>query len=1038
MPLYKKSFLQSLIFLLIFLVNIFSVAAQPSQIIFKHYSVAEGFSSNEAFDITNSSEGLIWISSGDGLARYDSKSFKFYRHDNNDTNTISHNYCSALQTDKRNWIWVVADDDLDIFDPATEIFHHVKLAGKKGENAQLKPKTFYYDQEKDIMWVGTLNGLYFSKAGSFVLQSAATISADTTFFTTPILTINPDNNDWLWLTSTNKIIKFHTKTGATQHFSIPPIVSGNQNNGNIYIASSYLDRNSILWMGTVYLGLFSFNTNTLQFEQYTYQDIRKQQNTIFSITQTVSSNLEDVLFVGATELGFAAFNTQKKQFTSYYSPFYNTSLGIKGDVYGLHNFDNKLWIGSSTGLHCYDFSLQLFEKKDFSNIANGISLLPTEHLNVERNNKGIDERLWFFVPYKNAYIYHLLKDSISPIPSKLTKYTSVGTGIFSAYIDSKNILWLATNLYGLIGYDIKKDTIYFTEKKYFHKNLEWVHHFYEDNLSNLWVCTYNGLYVMNSSRKEVTSVSVVNNLVSQNKISKRIVGITQDENGIIWLTADYSNTKNAGIIKFDPQKNTASIVYKEAVTNVGNNPAVDIRDICSNKKGKIFVSFRNQNIFWFHSNEKDSITLFELGRKQGLNSAAIDRLLSDSSGNLWCSNSFGIAQYITNQNSFSNYALAQYELNTTNNPFIYISPNSGKFYIGQSNGFLLFNSANNRNDISTTNLLFNNLEINNTSYPHKISDGDQLLLNYQQDMISIEFALLSYSNSDENTYGWMLEGLETEWNISKNNVATYNHLSPGRYRLLVKAANSNGDWKTTPIELYFTITPPFYATWWFRIMCALLLAGGIWAIVQRRFNRIKNKFALQNQIASDLHDEIGSTLTSINILSNVTQQAMGQEPRQAKEMLQQISNQSKTIQQNMSDIVWSIRSDNDKIENLVARIREFAAQTLEPLQIDTMIDADDVMVAKILPMQYRKDMLLICKEAINNIARHANATTANIVFSTKKNDISVIITDNGKWKGLNSGTGTKTMQERANALGGNLTIEALDTGTTVFLSLPLP
>jgi signal transduction histidine kinase len=305
-------------------------------------------------------------------------------------------------------------------------------------------------------------------------------------------------------------------------------------------------------------------------------------------------------------------------------------------------------------------------------------------------------------------------------------------------------------------------------------------------------------------------------------------------------------------------------------------------------------------------------------------------------------------------------------------------------------------------------------------------------------MISIDFALLSYTNANENTYSWMLKGLEKEWNVSKNNIATYNHLMPGMYTLLVKAANSNGDWKTTPIKLYITITPPFYATWWFRILCILVTAGILFWIVQRRINSLKEKHQLRNRIASDLHDEIGSTLTSINILSNVSQQAMEHQPQQAKELLQQISSQSKNIQQNMSDIVWSIRPDNEKIENLVVRIREYAAQTLEPLNINTVIEADDTLIARILPMQYRKDILLICKEAINNIAKHADALSVKILLSNGKNKISLTVTDDGKWKGNNSGTGTKSMQERARALGGNITFTITDAGTQLQLVIPIP
>lgn len=1009
--------------------------SQPAQIIFKHYGVAEGFNSNEAMSIVQTRDGLIWISSADGLIRFDSKTFKYYRHSNADTNSIAHNYCRAMKLDKHERIWIVVNDGLDIFDPTTETFNHVQLAGTA---EAVKPKTFYYDKIKDVMWVGTQQGLYFARNSSKgKLQNASRISRDTTLATKNILTITPGGKDCLWITSINKIIKFNTTTGATENYVVPPVVNGYNNAGNVYIISSYLDKKETLWMGTASLGLFSFNTHSKQFDQYTYRDIKKEDNTIFSITQTNLPGQEDILFMGASGFGFAAFNMENKRFTSYSSGTYNTSLGIKGNAYGLYCYDNKLWIGSSTGLHCYDYSLQLFDKKDLTAIAGGATLLPVQQMTVERNSTARDERLWLFIPYKDAYIYDLVNEKILPVPQAIKKYTATDAGIFSMFIDSKNILWLGTNAYGLVGYDINKKTL-LTEKQYFYKSRDWVQQFFEDSRGNLWFCTYNGLFVLDTNRKNVQPVAAVNNLIKSQGLAKSIVSITEDEYGKLWLTADFSGKRNAAIIKLDVQKNSASIIYNEQQTTNSNQNPVDLREILSNKKGKIFVVFRSDNIAWFNSNSTGKITLNELGRAQGLNNAVIDQLLTDAAGNIWCSNAFGVAQYKISQQTFNHYNFTSYELNATNNPSIYISPNTGNFYIGQSNSFLLFNYKANSNNIKITNLLFNELKIYNNVYPKKIKDGDKITLSYKEDMISIEFALLSYSNAHDNTYSWKLEGLEKEWNVSKNNIAIYNHLKPGNYTLLVKAANSNGDWTSVPVKLHIVITPPFYATWWFRLVVILLIAALVWWLVQRRISRIKEKFALRNRIASDLHDEIGSTLTSINILSTVSQQAMDNEPQQAKELLQQISSQSKTIQQNMSDIVWSIRPDNEKMENLIVRIREYVAQTLEPLNIDTVIEADDWLIDTSLPMQYRKDILLICKEAINNIAKHSGASAATIVFRYEKNKMFVTISDNGRWKKRQAGTGTKTMQERAVTLGGHLTIDATGSGSVISLAVPLP
>lgn len=221
----------------------------------------------------------------------------------------------------------------------------------------------------------------------------------------------------------------------------------------------------------------------------------------------------------------------------------------------------------------------------------------------------------------------------------------------------------------------------------------------------------------------------------------------------------------------------------------------------------------------------------------------------------------------------------------------------------------------------------------------------------------------------------------------------------------------------------------------------LLLIFGIFNRYQLK-KKLEQQTALltiRNNISKDLHDEVGSTLTSINILSNVSQQAIDVNAAEAKKMLQKIATQSKTIQQNMSDIVWSIQPNNEKIENLAVRMREFATQTLEPLQINLLFEVDEELHKTSLPIEYRKEILLIYKEALTNICKHANANTVKINFNkTTKTSAELIITDNGTWKGETSGTGLRSMKDRALAINSELKIEHQNTGTELHLLVNLP
>jgi signal transduction histidine kinase/streptogramin lyase len=1016
-------------------------AALANKLFFDHFGLEAGFRSREAMDIVTTPNGMVWVSSNDGLARFDSKRFKFYKHIDGDTFSLANNYCQALATDKRGLIWVQSDDHLDVFNPTTERFSHITLSDGKGGKLLVYPRKFVYDSVSDIMWIGTSKGLYFSKNGSLDLQSAGQLSGEKLLTSSPIGAMATDGADYLWVTISHQVIKLNTRNGKTQKFSLPAKVDGYLNDpNNTHFLSAYLDSNKILWLGTWVNGLISFDTQNNIFHQYCFRDNTKEENTILDIAQTNEPGKEQVLWLTTSGYGLATFNMETKRFYTYHTPVSNDPFGIKGTTYGLHPDGKKgMWVGSESGLHLYDYNKQIFKTIDLNSIAKGAALLPVSNMAVQKNVNNRDEILWFYIPYHGGYLYDLVRQTIRPLPSKIAGYINLPNEFLGFYIDAKNILWISTVNFGLTGYDIHKDAIVFRETKPFSEKKNWVCSFFEDRRQRLWVGSYNGLYVMDSTRKIIKPVSTVNEELQKSGHSLIITDITEDEKVNIWFTADLTDKKNACIGKINPWSNHVEFVYDEKrELGINHNP-VELGSIVCNGNGKIFTVFNGEGIAWFNSKKVDSIPYF-LTSEQGLGSNRTNGFIADKNGNIWCSTSFGVSCYKVAQNIFSNYNYTAYAFDNTQGPSIYFSSQSGMVYVGQSNAIKVFNTGINSSGIEQKQLVFSEMKVLNknvTPSGKLLSNDDIIQLSHKENMLSIEFALLSFTNAADNTYSWMLQGWDKDWITSKNNIASYINLEPGDYTFLVKAANSQGEWIDKPIKLIIKIAYPFYRTWWFIALCILILAGLVYWYIQQRIRQIQEKYQLRNKIAADLHDEIGSTLTSINILSNVSQQAMEQQPQQAKEMLQQISAQSKTIQQSMSDIVWSIRPDNDKVEDLVTRMREYAAQTLEQLDIDIKITTDDVFASKILPMEYRKELLLIYKEAINNISKHSGATRVSVLLETTNQHINLIITDNGKWKGDNSGTGTLSMQARAESIGGTFKILSGDSGTRVSACIPI-
>lgn len=188
---------------------------------------------------------------------------------------------------------------------------------------------------------------------------------------------------------------------------------------------------------------------------------------------------------------------------------------------------------------------------------------------------------------------------------------------------------------------------------------------------------------------------------------------------------------------------------------------------------------------------------------------------------------------------------------------------------------------------------------------------------------------------------------------------------------------------------------------------------------------------LRNNIASDLHDDVGSTLSSISIFSELAKQ----QTKEVIPMLESIGDSSRKMLESMADIVWTINPENDNFEKIILRMRSFAYELLGAKKIDFEFSADDLVSKLKLPMDVRKNLYLIFKEATNNMVKYADANRAFFSISGTKNNLAMLIRDNGKGFDINKssqGNGLKNMKKRAQEIGGQLIIESgAGIGTTI-------
>ena len=282
------------------------------------------------------------------------------------------------------------------------------------------------------------------------------------------------------------------------------------------------------------------------------------------------------------------------------------------------------------------------------------------------------------------------------------------------------------------------------------------------------------------------------------------------------------------------------------------------------------------------------------------------------------------------------------------------------------------------------------------------------------------------SDSLNAKYAIKLKGSDNvEWiKIGSQNFMSYSNLFGGEYEFFVKNLQNNAQ-----NSLKFKIKPAFWQNWWFVPSIFLyvfsVLGIIIYLFLKYRFRQQMRTQRVQDKIARDLHDDVGSTLSSIAILTQVAQNQLADAPEKTKKLLHEISQNAQEMLENMSDIVWTNKVLNDNFEQLMIRMQEYLAKILEPKDIEYNFSFDESLKPiKWNPQKYY-DFYMIFKEAINNSVKYSEANHLIINVLKDKNTLILQIEDNGKCFDLNKtklGNGILNMKKRAEQLKGKCEI----------------
>lgn len=328
----------------------------------------------------------------------------------------------------------------------------------------------------------------------------------------------------------------------------------------------------------------------------------------------------------------------------------------------------------------------------------------------------------------------------------------------------------------------------------------------------------------------------------------------------------------------------------------------------------------------------------------------------------------------------------------------------------------------------------------------------RLELPWQRNTLSFTLRALEYTQPLQNLFAYRLTGVDRDWVYTANDKVRYSNLDPGTYEFQLKVRNNETVWNDKPLVLTVVIHPPFWQTWWFRLLMAV--TGGTAVVVvarlyargkvRARTRELEQQHALHMErmrISKDVHDDIGSGLSRISLLSAVARRKLHQNEAPESD-INHISALSRELVDNMRDLIWLLNPENTTLDSLAARIREYSADFLDAAGIAVHFQFPAQVPAVLVPRDVQRNVLLTVKEAVNNVVKHSGATKVTIELQYDGSTITIAVADNGRGlphdDGEQKGNGLRNMRYRIGSVGGTwLVTSAPGEGTKIAIAIPL-
>jgi ligand-binding sensor domain-containing protein/two-component sensor histidine kinase len=1061
----KNNFLECLFFsLFIILLSLQVSKAQTNTPTYKYafhqIKVEDGLSQSTIFCMLQDSKGFLWFGTANGLNRYDGYNLTVFSNNPSDSTTISDDGIFSLYEDKHGYIWVgTLGGVLNRYDRKKGIFTHyyfpdlIKSDHPSSEEYYYFPLPFSRSNDKTItsitgddngsLWIGTWgNGLikYYGNAKKF-----KHIFYETDKFSkiqsNRIQTLLTDKNKTIWIgTVGGGLYKLSEKSGLTTiiHY-VHSISSFSLSDNKIF--SLCKDKEDNLWIGTFGGGLNKLpksfqeeESNNVKFEKYFYKynDEKSLSNNFIT---SVIQDKRGTVWIGTFGGGINVYDQKNNIFHAFLNKPDQSAALTNNEILSLmQDKSGAIWIGTHLGKEIDKLEIS---KVKFHNLSKDL-----------KTNRGLNDNVvWAICQDDNSILWiGTYKGGLNELDRKsgeLSYYkhdpsnkNSISNNHIRAITDDgTGNLWIGTYSGGLNKFN--KSTHIFTHYTHEHNDStslsgNQVQSILIDHNKNIWIGTFgNGLNKLIPAQQKNDKVKFIKYNADKKKIfsisDDRIYCLFEDREGAIWV-----GTFGGGLNKFNPQTQKF-VSYKnnpDDETSISDNRVMTINE---DYRGNLWVGTYGGGLQRFDSRTGKFV---RYNKKYKMNSSVIFGILEDTGRMLWLSTDNGLFKFNPQTEHFLQYDLHDGLQGLEYSGGAYYKSKKGEMFFGGINGLNYFYPDSVKVNQYIPPIIITSIKV----FDKPLSgERDTVELDHSQNFFSFEFSALDYTNPIDNQYAYILEGFDYDWHYvdSKRRIANYTNLPPGDYIFRVCGSNNDGVWNNNGARVYIKILPPFWETWWFVTGFILIVGFFLYYVSTIRFRNLLAIEKLKSKLAADLHDNIGSGLTEISILSELSSHDLDQSYPDLSKNLKSLSEKARMLIDNMSDIVWMVNPQRDTFYHLILRLKDSYSDLMNSAGISFKTTNIEKFRILKLPMEYKQNIFLIFKEGINNSIKHSKCKKISLEANLNKDVLELTLKDDGVGfsteKNIN-GNGIFNMKNRANIIGAKLNIDSSEDGTTIKFS----